>query len=246
MPVGQVMPVPAGVSLVEAAGLPEVAATVWSNVFMTAHLSKGERFLVHGGAGGIGTMAIQLAAARGARGVRDRRLAGEARAVPLARAPRTSSTTARTTSSRCCTEAGGADVDPRQHGREVPRPQRRRARHRRPARGHRHAGRRQGRARPLRPAPQARLRHRDLAAGPAGRREGRDLLRRSSRTSGRSSPPARSGRSSRPRCRSRTSPARTQLMEDGGALREDPASTALSTRRAGSHGASEPSRAEPP
>ena len=66
VPVGQVMPVPGGVSLVEAACLPEVAATVWSNVFMTAHLQKGERFLVHGGAGGIGTMAIQLAAARGA------------------------------------------------------------------------------------------------------------------------------------------------------------------------------------
>jgi putative PIG3 family NAD(P)H quinone oxidoreductase len=66
VPVGQVMPVPSGVDLVEAAALPEVAATVWSNVFMTAHLQKGERFLVHGGAGGIGTMAIQLAAARGA------------------------------------------------------------------------------------------------------------------------------------------------------------------------------------
>ena len=66
VPVGQVMPVPGGVSLIEAACLPEVAATVWSNVFMTAHLQKGERFLVHGGAGGIGTMAIQLAAARGA------------------------------------------------------------------------------------------------------------------------------------------------------------------------------------
>ena len=66
VPVGQVMPVPAGVSLVEAAGLPEVAATVWSNVFMTAHLREGERFLVHGGAGGIGTMSIQLAGARGA------------------------------------------------------------------------------------------------------------------------------------------------------------------------------------
>lgn len=66
VPVGQVMPVPAGVDLVEAAGLPEVAATVWSNVFMTAHLAKGERLLVHGGSGGIGTMAIQLAAARGA------------------------------------------------------------------------------------------------------------------------------------------------------------------------------------
>lgn len=66
VPVGQVMPVPSGVSLVEAACLPEVATTVWSNVFMTAHLARGERFLVHGGAGGIGTMAIQLAAARGA------------------------------------------------------------------------------------------------------------------------------------------------------------------------------------
>ncbi len=66
VPVGQVMPVPGGVSLVEAACLPEVAATVWSNVFMTAHLQRGERFLVHGGAGGIGTMAVQLAAARGA------------------------------------------------------------------------------------------------------------------------------------------------------------------------------------
>ncbi len=66
VPSGQVMPVPSGVSLVEAACLPEVAATVWSNVFMTAHLASGERFLVHGGAGGIGTMSIQLATARGA------------------------------------------------------------------------------------------------------------------------------------------------------------------------------------
>ena len=85
VPVGQVMPVPVGVSLVEAACLPEVAATVWSNVFMTAHLQKGERFLVHGGAGGIGTMAIQLAAARGAEVFTTAGLAGEARAVPLAR-----------------------------------------------------------------------------------------------------------------------------------------------------------------
>ncbi|RYB94166.1 NAD(P)H-quinone oxidoreductase [Nocardioides oleivorans] len=66
VPVGQVMPIPAGLSLVEAAALPEVATTVWSNVFMTAHLTKGERFLVHGGAGGIGTMAIQLASTLGA------------------------------------------------------------------------------------------------------------------------------------------------------------------------------------
>ena len=64
---GQVMPVPAGVSLVDAAALPETACTVWSNVFMVAGLRRDEWFLVHGGAGGIGSMAIQLAAALGAR-----------------------------------------------------------------------------------------------------------------------------------------------------------------------------------
>jgi putative PIG3 family NAD(P)H quinone oxidoreductase len=64
---GQVMPVPTGVSLVDAAALPETACTVWSNVFMLAGLGRDEWFLVHGGAGGIGTMAIQLAAAVGAR-----------------------------------------------------------------------------------------------------------------------------------------------------------------------------------
>src|SRR6187200_3238616 len=61
VPAGQVMPVPAGVDLVTAAALPEVACTVWSNVFMVAALQPGENFLVHGGAGGIGTFAIQLA-----------------------------------------------------------------------------------------------------------------------------------------------------------------------------------------
>jgi putative PIG3 family NAD(P)H quinone oxidoreductase len=67
VPVGQLMPVPAGVSLVEAAALPEVACTVWSNVFMVAGLQPGDRFLVHGGSGGIGTMAIQLASALSAK-----------------------------------------------------------------------------------------------------------------------------------------------------------------------------------
>jgi len=67
VPQGQLMPVPEGISLVEAAALPEVACTVWSNVFMVAALQPGERFLVHGGAGGIGTMAIQLASALSAR-----------------------------------------------------------------------------------------------------------------------------------------------------------------------------------
>ena len=60
-PAPQCLPVPAGVSLVEAAGLPEVAFTVWSNVFEIGGLKPGERLLVHGGASGIGTMAIQLA-----------------------------------------------------------------------------------------------------------------------------------------------------------------------------------------
>ena len=67
VPVGQLMPVPAGVSLVDAAALPEVACTVWSNVFMVAGLQPRENFLVHGGAGGIGTMAIQLATALSAK-----------------------------------------------------------------------------------------------------------------------------------------------------------------------------------
>jgi putative PIG3 family NAD(P)H quinone oxidoreductase len=67
VPAGQVMPVPAGVDLVTAAAIPEVACTVWSNVFMVAGLRPGEHFLVHGGAGGIGTFAIQLAARLGAR-----------------------------------------------------------------------------------------------------------------------------------------------------------------------------------
>ncbi|MDZ5619588.1 NAD(P)H-quinone oxidoreductase [Nocardioides sp. HM23] len=67
VPAGQVMPVPDGVDLVTAAALPEVACTVWSNVFMIAGLQPGDAFLVHGGAGGIGTMAIQLASTLGAR-----------------------------------------------------------------------------------------------------------------------------------------------------------------------------------
>jgi putative PIG3 family NAD(P)H quinone oxidoreductase len=60
VPAGQVLPLPTGLDLVEAAGLPEVTCTVWSNVFMLAGLRPGETLLVHGGASGIGTMAIQL------------------------------------------------------------------------------------------------------------------------------------------------------------------------------------------
>ncbi|OBI21082.1 NAD(P)H-quinone oxidoreductase [Mycobacterium sp. E2327] len=67
VPAGQVMPVPDGVDLVDAAGLPEVACTVWSNLVMVAHLGKGQLLLMHGGASGIGTHAIQVARALGAR-----------------------------------------------------------------------------------------------------------------------------------------------------------------------------------
>lgn len=82
VPAGQVMPVPEGVSLHEAATLPEVAATVWSNLVMTGGLGRGvlaagarwgdielgaPRVLIHGGAGGIGSHAIQVCRALGAR-----------------------------------------------------------------------------------------------------------------------------------------------------------------------------------
>ncbi len=67
VPAGQVLPVPDGVSLIDAAGLPEVACTVWSNVVMIAHLGKGQLLLVHGGGSGIGSHAIQVARAVGAR-----------------------------------------------------------------------------------------------------------------------------------------------------------------------------------
>ncbi|MFF5857434.1 NAD(P)H-quinone oxidoreductase [Streptomyces sp. NPDC012751] len=67
VPAGQLLPVPEGVDLTRAAALPEVVCTVWSNVFMVAHLRPGETLLVHGGSSGIGTMAIQLAKAIGAK-----------------------------------------------------------------------------------------------------------------------------------------------------------------------------------
>ncbi|MFG2798558.1 NAD(P)H-quinone oxidoreductase [Streptomyces pseudovenezuelae] len=67
VPAGQLLPVPKGVDVKRAAALPEVVCTVWSNVFMVAHLRPGETLLVHGGSSGIGTMAIQLAKAVGAK-----------------------------------------------------------------------------------------------------------------------------------------------------------------------------------
>jgi NADPH2:quinone reductase len=67
VPAEQVVRIPEGVDLVTAAALPETAATVYSNLFMTAQLAPGELLLVHGATGGIGTMAVQMAKAFGAR-----------------------------------------------------------------------------------------------------------------------------------------------------------------------------------
>jgi putative PIG3 family NAD(P)H quinone oxidoreductase len=66
VPAGQLLPVPAGMSLLEAAALPEVTCTVWSLVFDRGRLRPGEVLLVHGGTSGVGTMAVQLAHRHGA------------------------------------------------------------------------------------------------------------------------------------------------------------------------------------
>jgi putative PIG3 family NAD(P)H quinone oxidoreductase len=67
VPAPQCLPVPGGIDLVDGAALPEVVLTVWTNVFERGRLASGETLLVHGGSSGIGTMAIQLARAFGAR-----------------------------------------------------------------------------------------------------------------------------------------------------------------------------------
>ncbi|MCV6986523.1 NAD(P)H-quinone oxidoreductase [Mycobacterium shinjukuense] len=67
VPVGQVMPIPPTVDVVDAAALPEVACTVWSNLVMTARLGPGQVVLIHGGASGVGSHAIQVSRALGAR-----------------------------------------------------------------------------------------------------------------------------------------------------------------------------------
>lgn len=66
VPAAQLLPVPAGVSLTDAGGLPEVACTVWSNIVTAAGLGAGQTLLVQGGSGGIGTHAVQVGAALGA------------------------------------------------------------------------------------------------------------------------------------------------------------------------------------
>jgi putative PIG3 family NAD(P)H quinone oxidoreductase len=78
VPAGQLLPIPRGVDLADAASLPEVACTVWSNVVDLAGLRAGQTLLVHGGGSGIGTFAIQLAVAIGARVVTTARAAKHA------------------------------------------------------------------------------------------------------------------------------------------------------------------------
>src|SRR5277367_7187201 len=67
VPAGQLLPHPVGLDLQDSAGVPEVSCTVWSNLAMTAHLSDGQTLLMHGGASGVGSHAIQVARALGAR-----------------------------------------------------------------------------------------------------------------------------------------------------------------------------------
>ena len=88
VPAGQLLPVPDGVPLADAAALPEVVCTVWSNVFMAAGLRPGETLLVHGGSSGIGTMAIQLARQVGARVAVTAGTRGEAGRAAASWAPR--------------------------------------------------------------------------------------------------------------------------------------------------------------
>lgn len=83
VPSGQLLPVPQGLSVQQAAALPEVACTVWSNVVELARLRKGETLLVHGGGSGIGTFAVQLGAALGATVVATARAAKHARLQEL-------------------------------------------------------------------------------------------------------------------------------------------------------------------
>ncbi|GAA4288556.1 NAD(P)H-quinone oxidoreductase [Georgenia daeguensis] len=67
VPAGQLLPAPAGMDLVDAAALPEAVCTAWSNLVGTGGLREGETVLIHGGSGGVGSAAIQLASAVGAR-----------------------------------------------------------------------------------------------------------------------------------------------------------------------------------
>ena len=203
VPAGQLLPVPKGVSLTQAAALPEVVCTVWSNVFMVAHLRPGETLLVHGGSSGIGTMAIQLAKAVGAKvavtaGSKEKLERCAELGADILVNYREQDFVAEL---KKATDGAGRRRHPRQHGRQVPRPQRPDPRRQRPPRDHRHAGRRQGRAEHRRAPGQARRRQRDLAARPPPRWRRRRSSRPYASTSGRCWTPAMSARSSTARSR---------------------------------------------
>ena len=129
VPAGQLLPVPEGVSLRDAAALPEVVCTVWSNVFLTASLQPGQTLLVHGGSSGIGTMAIQLAREIGAHVAVT---AGSAAKLEACRELGAEILVNYREQDfvRCCAahRRRRRRRGPGQHGREVPRPQRRGAR----------------------------------------------------------------------------------------------------------------------
>src|SRR5580704_9476776 len=171
VPAGQLLPVPARVDMTTAAAFPETACTVYANVFQLARLTGGETLLVHGGSGGIGTMAIQLGKAFGARvactaGSPEKLARCRELGADVAINYRDEDFVA------ALLDATGG-VDPRHHGRQLPGPEPGRAGHGRPAGHHRPAGRQPGRNRPGRLAGQAGERARDDAAGPAAAGEGR-------------------------------------------------------------------------
>ena len=176
VPAGQLLPVPAGVSLEDAAALPEVACTVWSNIFMTANIQPGEVLLVHGGGSGIGTMAVQLGREVGARVAVT---AGSPEKLEVCRELGASIlVNYRSRGLRGGRPRGHRRArrgrHPRHHRGEVPRPQRRAAGGQRPARRHRAAGWAHRRDRPRGDARQALRARRDDPPGEAGGGEGGD------------------------------------------------------------------------
>ena len=170
VPAGQVLPVPRGVDLVTAAALPEVAATVFSNLFMTAGVQAGETVLIHGGAGGIGTMAVQLVDAFGAVPAVT---AGSQEKLDVARDLgaevlinyREEDFVERI---KEATGGRGGGRHPGRGGCQVPAAERGRPRHLRPAGRDRTAGRGQGGAEPGPADGQARCGHRHHPAVPPG------------------------------------------------------------------------------
>ena len=190
VPAGQLLPVPAGTTLVEAAALPETACTVYSNVFLTARLAAGETLLVHGGGSGIGTMAIQLAKQAGARVAVTAGSAAEAGRLPRPRRRHRDQLPRGGFRRR----PDGGDRRPRRRRhprhrrRRLPGPQHRGARPGRPDRQHRDAAGPPGRARLRRADGQARARSARPRSAPARRSRRRASSRRSRSTSG---PPSR-------------------------------------------------------